>query len=230
MLLRAFISGFILLLPTWPASAAEPALRTITVQGEGEVFAEPDLLLTSFYVVAQGKDVKALKANVDAKVAQVKALLEQLGVDGKDYRIMQFHVNPQYDWQAGRKFLGYEVRRDIEIRLKQIDQFGKLLDGAVAAGVNHTGHVELANGNRAELETDAASLAVRAARKRAQTLAEAGGARLGRVLTIQESGVDFIAPQPRMQLATLAMAEAAPVENAGTNVIKKSVTVVFELQ
>lgn len=217
------------------ALAGEPQPRTITVGGQGEVFAEPDLLLTSLYVQERGKDVKVLKDNIDAKIRKIKDLLKAAEIDDKDVRIMQLNVQPRYDWSSGaQKFLGYEVRRDIEIRLKKIENFGKLLDGAIAAGVNHTGYVQLTNQNFNELETEAAVKAVKAAHKKAALLAEAAGAKVGRVLSIHEDGGYAPPPMPmlRNKMATMSMeaADAAPVESAGQNSIRKSVSVVFELQ
>lgn len=228
---------FASILPTAPSAsfAAEPPPRTITVSGYGEIFADPDLLLTTFYIQEQGKDVQSLKTSIDAKISKIKELLKLADVDERDIRIMQLHVQPRYSWAGGtQKFLGYDVRRDIEIRLKKVDNFGKLLDNVIAAGVNHTGYVQLSNQKQAELETQAAVQAVKAAHKKASLLAEAAGAKVGRALSIHEDGSSLPPPMPllRGKMAAIAAdaAEVAPVESAGQNSIRKSITVVFELQ
>lgn len=74
------------------------ASNVITVNGEGEVFAVPDIAEIGFSVVAEKKTLTdAQKASAE-KINAVMAFLKEQGIDEKDIKTTNYSANPKYEW------------------------------------------------------------------------------------------------------------------------------------
>ena len=103
---------------------------------------------------------------------------------------------------------GYYVGRQVEVELRDLDQLGPLLERAVTAGANQVGDASLDSTRRKELERQAMTLAVQDAAANAGTLAQAAGARLGPVRSLNASPSP--PPMPMYRMVAMADAAAAP--------------------
>src|SRR5258708_34626208 len=76
-------------------------VNTISVSGEGIVFAKPDMAeLTISASEAASTSEEALQ-NTDTKINQVISILQNEGIDPKDIQTSQFSVYPGYDYSSG---------------------------------------------------------------------------------------------------------------------------------
>src|SRR4051812_432513 len=71
------------------------ATNTISVSGEGYVFAVPDTATFTVSVQEEGKDVKTAQAAATKKSNDIIAYLKGAGVDDKDVQTTDYSVNPQ---------------------------------------------------------------------------------------------------------------------------------------
>jgi uncharacterized protein len=106
-----------------------------------------------------------------------------------------------------------------------------VLDALVGEGINQINGPSLTIDKPEVAMDQARTLALAAARARAELYAKAAGMSVKRIVTISESSRDFSGPQPMMMRANMASAEAAstPIE-PGEQTISISVNVTFELQ
>src|SRR3990167_7744821 len=74
------------------------ATNTITVSGEGEVFAVPDTGTFSVTVQEEAKEVKDAQETATEKVNDIIAYLKGAGVEEKDIKTTDYSVYPQYDY------------------------------------------------------------------------------------------------------------------------------------
>src|SRR3989344_211052 len=74
------------------------ASNTISVSGEGEVFAVPDTATFSVTVRETAKQVKDAQDTVTKKGNDIIAYLKAGGVEEKDIKTTDYNVNPQYEW------------------------------------------------------------------------------------------------------------------------------------
>jgi uncharacterized protein YggE len=215
------------------AVAAEPAAvpRLVSVTGQGEVKAMPDMAYVSLGVEARKPTLADAREQVTRAVERILALTRELGIDPKGVDSSQLQVQPEYRWNeqdAQRVLLGYVVSRQIQVEVRDLDQLGPLLERAVTAGANQVGGARLDSSKRKELERQALARAVDDARQDAETLARSAGMKLGPVFSLSaasEAMPMFYAKAERAMAAPPPMADAAASETYETSELKFTATV-----
>lgn len=206
--------------------AAESAPRQLLVSGEGEIWLAPDMAVLQLTVSREATTAReALDAN-SAAMQQVLDAMRKSGVADRDLRTSQFNIQPRYHYpsreqdggQAQPTIVGYQVINSLEVRVRDIDRVGGILDQAVSLGVNQDGQIQFTNADPREAVTAARVAAVQDALGKARTLAEAAGLKLGEVLEISEqSGSPAPMPATLKREMVMSAADAVPVatgENA----------------
>ena len=196
-----------------------PTTDTVTVAGIGSVSAVPDRAEISAGVESRGATAQeALDANANA-MRKVIAAVRAAG--GKDVTTQTVSLSPSAD-PEGRPN-GFVVSNVVSAEIG-LDDAGKLIDAAVAAGANTVWGPSLSSSDAAKLYRDALKQAVADARDRAGVLAAAAGRQLGDITTMTEGG------NTAVPLAAKASADAAgtPVVS-GPQETSATVTVTFEL-
>lgn len=215
------------------AQTADPAMpATITVTGEGSVEAAPDIATVSLGVTTQAPT--AAEA-MDANSAALRTVLDNLrgaGIEPRDIQTTGLSLNPNWNsrgYDGGPQQIdGYIASNVLNVRVRQIDRLGAVLDAAVADGANTLNGITFGVADDRPLLDDARAAAVEDARARATLLTRAAGVTLGRILSISEMQ-GFPPPVPMFR--ELASDAAAPVPVAGGEVaMGASVTVTWELQ
>ena len=225
---------FMLLLPG--AAAFADDARVIVVEGSASIHVDPDLAWLSMGIQARDPDVKAAAADVAERVARLLAFTRELGVPDEDVSSAAAEVRPEFDWDSpasrggkGPRLIGYVVRRQISIRLEDLDLIGRLTEGALEAGVNDLSNAVFDTSRRAEIEREALTLAVADARLRAAALAGGDEARVGaaRRLSAQRSGGPR--PQAMMRAAEGMNVSASQTYQTGQIQIEGRVNADFDL-
>ena len=146
-------------------------------------------------------------------------------------------MQPQYNYPQSTdgqpkppELIGYQVTNGLTVRVRDLGELGDLIDQAVTLGVNQGGDIQFTN-DKPEAAMEAARKdAVAAAMKKAKTLTEAAGVKLGRIIEISEGSVRP-PPQPgyRATMAKEASDASVPVQ-AGENTYNVTVNVTFALE
>lgn len=197
--------------------AADDRPRTVSVAGNGEVTAQPDIAHVTLGVEARKPTMAEARTEVAKTVDRVLGLTRELRIDPKLVNATRLQVQPEYSWNEKdrkRVLLGYLVSRQVQVELRDLDQLGPLLERAVDAGVNQVNDPLLDSSRRKALEREAMAKAVEDARLNAETLARAAGARLGAVRTISGSSSAPVMPMYRGAVAMADMAAAPPPPEA----------------
>ena len=195
-----------------PAARADQAPPSISVTGSGSTSAVPDTGRVSAGVVSEAPGAAdAVRANT-AAMQQVFAALEKAGIPKKDIQTRNFSLSPLYAPHPRRtdvpEIIGYRAENLVEVSVTGVDKVGAVLDRLVAAGANQIGGISFSVGEPDPLLDEARRKAVADARRKAELLATAAGAKLGRVLQIEEQGGGR---PPGPWPMAMARAEAAPV-------------------
>ena len=185
----------------------------ISVTGEGEVKAIPDMAYLTLGVEARKPTLAEARTQVTTAVERLLALTRELKIDPKLVDSTQLQVQPEYRWNekdSQRVLLGYVVSRQIEVELRDLERLGPLLERAVSAGANQVGGARLDSSKRKELEREALTRAVEDARLDAEALARASGTRLGAPYGLTASTAMPFQPKYMERAAMAApMADAA---------------------
>lgn len=221
---------------------ATPGANTVSVSGEGEVFAVPDLATFSFSVVEESDMVEDAQATAAEKINAAIAYLEDAGVEEKDIKTTAYNVFPQYDYlqqpctefscpPGRREFRGFEVRQTISVKVRDTEEAGELLSSIGEFGVNDISGLSFTIEDEDELQSEARELAIDDARDKAEELADQLGVRIVRVVSFNESGPGlFYRGVGGADAAVAETSAAVPDVPAGENRITSFVTVIYEIR
>jgi uncharacterized protein YggE len=222
---------------TAPPRQVEPYPETVSVGGIGRSTLTPDRFTFTAGVQTVANTVDEAVNQNNKKIADVIAALKRAGATDKDIRTSNFSIFPQQDYTQGKlpQILGYQVSNNITVTRTNIGEAGKLLQAAIAAGVNNTSGLIFEVSDPARGRDEGLRAAYNDARAKAALLAQAAGRTLGRAIQINE-GTQANVPQPYMgRVAQMRGGEAAmavsdvPVES-GSQEVTYNVTAVFELR
>lgn len=211
------IAGAILVTLPQASLATEKQQSTISVTGTGTVSVVPDLAVISVGVVREAKTAReALDANNKA-VAAVLAAMKEKGIAKKDLQTSGFNIQPRYVYpkrqsngeQPAPKIVAYVVTNNLDVRLREIERTGEMLDLVVTLGVNSGGNVRFMNADTTEIMKKARIAAVKNAVEIASTLATAADVELGSILNISENS-SRPTPVPIAHVRAMSVQEAAP--------------------
>lgn len=217
-----------------PANADErrPLERTIVVTGVGETSAAPDMAFLSLGVEAEGASAaEALRKNSAQMEATLKAL-KDAGVDKKDIQTSGLSVGAKYDYSrqnAPPRIIGYQATNVVQVKLRNLDKAGAVIDRAVGVGANRLDSISFGFADPKPLLNGARKAAVADARERAGLYAAAAGVKLGSVLQISDSYSAGPAPVPMMARMEMADAKAVPIA-VGESAMSASVTIVYAIE
>ncbi len=161
----------------------------ISTSGSAEVRVAPSRVVLTFGVETYNPDLAIAKSENDTKAAGVIALAKQLGVAPKDVQTDYIFVEPVHDGYDDRragKFLHYLVRKTIVVLLRDVSKFESILGGSLERGATHVLRVQFEVDDLKRHREKARSDAIKAAKEKAELLSKDLGAKLGRVLNIQE--------------------------------------------
>lgn len=198
-------------------STALPALAgSITVEGQGQVSATPDMAVINSGVTTQGTTAReALDAN-SAAMAELMAALEAAGIEARDVQTSNFSVSPNYVYSDARdengytlppKVQGYQVSNSVSVRVRDIADLGAILDRSVDVGANTINGISFMVADPTALLDEARKAAFADARRKAELYAEVAGTTLDDLESVRESQ-GYSAPEP---MAMYARADAAAV-------------------
>jgi uncharacterized protein YggE len=204
---------------------ASPDSAGVSVVGRGETTAPPD---TGFFDVGVEVDAPsvALARDGAAKAAdRVIGALARGGVDKKDIQTNALSVMPRMDYTGQReRIVGYSVHTSVMVKVRKLDNIGKLVDDSLAAGGNaaRISGVRFGFEDPTALRDKAREQAVADARRKAEQLARLSGVTLTGPISVEET--QFHATPPPMVTLEGADATRMPIER-GTGLVAVDVKV-----
>jgi hypothetical protein len=189
----------------------------IAATGTGRAFGEPDVAVINVGVNVQRDTVE--QARADAATAQTAVIdsLKDNGVADEDIQTVGFSVYPQYDYPPNRpqgQIIGYVVSNVVTAKVRDLDTTGKVIDDATVAGGNDAvvQGVSFTIDDPKELQEEARREAVEQAKAQAEQLADAAGVKLGKLLSISESGGFFPVATGGRSFDSAAQVPETPIE------------------
>ena len=212
-----------------PAAGATPA--TVSVSGVGIVTTTPDTASVQLGVTVTQPTLAEAQSQASTQMQAVIDALTAAGVEEKDIQTSSYYVSVVQNYDSNgnpSEVTNFQVQNMVNVVVRNIDNVGPILDGAVAAGANTVYGVNFYLDDSSVASSEARALAVQDAEKRAQELAAAAGLTLGPVVSITE-GVSY-GPMYGKGGSAMAADSAAPAPiQVGTTTIQVDVTVVYQL-
>ena len=216
---------------------ATTAQNVINVTGKGEVLTTPDIATFSFTVSEENLIVSEAQKAATDKMARILEYVKTSGVEEKDVKTVSYDIYPRYDYQGGaysskQMLAGYVVSQTIQIKVRKMEDAGKLLSGIGEFGATNVSGLTFTVDAQDELAREARDKAIEDARTQAEALAKSLGVKLGKITSFYES-----APYQPYPLYSRNMAmSGSMVENqaatipGGESKITSSVTITYEIK
>lgn len=171
--------------------------NTISVQGEGKVFATPDTGVFTFSVIKEGKTAKVVQNDATEVTNKAIKYLKENGVEEKDIKTTVYNVYPRYEYKqrscttylcplSERKLIGFEINQSTQVKVRDTSKVGTLLSGIGSIGVERISSLSFIIDNKDELEQKVKKIAVNDAKRKAEVLAKDLGVRLVRIVNFNE--------------------------------------------
>jgi uncharacterized protein YggE len=184
--------------------------RLLSVVGEGIVRARPDMAVIMLAVVTEAKEARGALSQNSAGMNRLIDALKAKRIEARDLQTSGFSVEPRYTQppqnQDGEKpftpeIIGYTVRNELIVRVRELARTGEILDAAVTLGANSISGPVFTLADASAQEDLARRAAVRDALRKGALYAEAAGVTLGPIMRIDES-----TPAPQRPIPMAAMA------------------------
>lgn len=165
----------------------KPEPRLVSVAGEAEVNVAPDEVVFDLTVSTFNRELRVAKSQTDERLKNIIALTKRYGVADADVQTDYINLTPRYrgDNEA-RALLGYSVRKDLVVTLRDVTRAEGLLSELLAGDVTRINTVSFRSSQMRKYRDQARDMAMRAAREKAAALAGAVGQKIGKAYSIEE--------------------------------------------
>lgn len=203
----------------------ETLIPKLQVRGEAHLLKPAEKMLVHIGVVTQSvKPDEALDSN-NEKMQKVIGVLKGLGLGSDSYKTGQIIVRPRYQEQS---IIGYEATNTLALDTDRLDLAGDVLSAVNKAGINSIDSIQFTLKDPREYRVAAIQTATANAIADAQTLAQAAGVKLGRVLDLTVSDSDLPVPRFNMAVKTYGGGPSVPIESGDVEV-NANVSITYEI-
>lgn len=233
--------------------------NTVSFDGEGRVFAKPDIAVVSFSILTEATTSKKAQDDNSTKSKKVVDFLKNQNIEDKDIKTTGYNVYPQYSYPrplpmgaagmeapsapssypeyypSNPKITSYQVNQSFEVKVRDLEKVSAILDGLVSAGANQVNNLGLQVDDLEKVKKEARELAIKNAKEKAETLKNQIGIRLGKIVNYYEGGnypfydKMYLAARPESGGGGMG-GGPTPSIPAGENEIIISVTITYQIK
>jgi uncharacterized protein YggE len=246
LIVAALLSVFLLVkvvgeVVSWDQTEVYPS-KTITVNGEGEVLAVPDIATFSFIVTEEADTTESAQNLATEKINKATDFLKSNGVEEKDIKTEYYNTYPKYDYSrvctafdcpsSTPKIIGYEVSQTIRVKVRQSDEAGRFVTELGKIGISNISGLDFVIDDDGALYDEARGKAIDDAKTKAQELAKQLGVKLKGVISFGEDSPNLYGYDRAYGLggAEAMSAKAVPDLPAGENSYTSRVWVTYEIK
>lgn len=224
------------------SKSANPAgYKSFAVTADGKAIGIPDTAEFTLSVITEGGlDIINLQNQNTAKMNKIIQYAKSNGIESKDIKTKNYSLTPRYqDSRCGDnpcpppQIVGYSIYQTVSVKTKNFDKINIILSGAVANGANSVSTPAFKIDDPTNVENEARAQAIVKAKEKALKIAEAGGFRLGQLLSIDEYQAYpyMMEGKGGGMSATVAapMVAAPPTIEPGSQEVSVNVTLRYEI-
>lgn len=206
--------------------AATKAAGTLSVTGEGEINVRPDIAFIDLDVVTNAKTAQqAVQQNAE-RMNRVIEALKDMGIRAADIQTVGYNVIPLVDNEEKSATFGqileYRVVAQLRVRVA-VEEAGPTIDAGVRAGANMVSGIRYTVRDEAAVRSRALKAAVKAARRDADSVAEALAIKLR---SAQEVEINMGGSPVFFREAAMVKGARTPIE-PGNIEIRATVRIVY---
>lgn len=167
------------------------------VTGEAKIITVPDIAKFTFEITNEGgMDIAITQDKNTERADRIIQFIKSQDVDSRDIKTAQYSVAPRYQYYScptnggtcqSPLIIGYTVRQALHVKIRAIKKAGEILAGVVGKGADWISELSFSIDDPSEFQNKIRGEAIANAKKKAISFAEAGGFRLGRLLSVSEN-------------------------------------------
>lgn len=107
--------------------------NSIAVNGEGKVYATPDIFIFNVAVNQTAATTREAFQLANTKVADIRKALKDAGVADKDIQTTNISMYPHYEYDGNRSLpKGYDANQQLTVTVRKLEDAGKVMDQVTA--------------------------------------------------------------------------------------------------
>lgn len=169
--------------------------NTISVSGDGKVFAKPDMVNLTVSFQETASTSKDALSKVNQKIDSALKILKDNKVDDSDITTNRFNISPEYDYSnSSRKIIGQKASQTLSVKIKKIDDKAtkatKIIDELSAIDNLQVSGISFDIEDKTEFFSQARELAFNKAKQKAEELAKLSKVKLTKPISITDNTYD----------------------------------------
>ena len=162
-------------------------IRSVSVSGKGSSELKNDQAELSFTFTNKSSDLNRAKTENDSSFSKFSQALIKEGLAQNLISSDDPVIEQSSSFSGGKQYFGpYTVKRSVLVKLKDITKVSKIIETAAKNGEAKFESMKFSASTRGTSEKQARLLALKNSEEKANTLATASGAVLGKVLDMEE--------------------------------------------
>jgi len=130
--------------------------------------------------------------------------------------------------------VGYTITQSVDVKIRDFSKIGDIMGGVVKNGANQVGSLSFTIDDQTKVQDEARTEAIIKAMAKAESIADAGNFKVGRLLNIQEGG-QYPMYNTSLRMESAAKLDAtgaapAPVIQPGSQEVNVNVTLQYEIK
>lgn len=172
--------------------------NSIAVNGEGKVYATPDVFIFNVSVNETAATTREAFQRANTKVSEIRKALKDAGVADKDIQTTNISMYPHYDYDGQRsRTSGYDANQQLTIKVRKLEDSGKVMDAVTAIDGAQINSTQYDIEDKDSIYEEARQIAYEKAKEKAEQLADLADVRLGKVSSISDVVMNYT-PVPYM--------------------------------
>ena len=209
----------------------------VTVAGEATTRVEPDTAVLTVSVVTQSAQALNAQQENARKSEAVAAAVKTTAGATVEIKTSDYTLQPQYDYRDNRlpKIVGYNARNSVIVTMTDLKNVGAVIDAASGAGANSIDGIAFVLCQTSPARGQALSEATQQAMNKANSIAQALGGHVLRVVeeseaaTVGGDGFNAVYTQTRATNEDIVKDRPTPVAS-GQLSIKSNVQLIVEIE
>ena len=205
---------------------------TLTLSSSGEARTAPDQATISLGVATEAPTAADAMAQNRTRMNAVVAAIRAQGIPERDIQTSGLNLSPQQVYRENQppRITGYQASNTVTILVRDLPRLGPTVDAVVRAGANQINGIGFGLQNVDAQSDEARRTAIRNLQRKAEIYAGATGHRIGRLVSLSESGgYTPRPPMPMARMASVEMAQDATAVQPGEVQVRVDVVAVYEL-
>lgn len=224
---------------SYARSIPPSAYRSFVASGEGKVTIVPDIAQFSASVITQGGvDLKSLQQQNSQQMNDVTAFLKSENIDAKDIQTQGYDISPRYQYYSCSQnkpcpppdIVGYSVTQTASIKVRDFSKIGDILSGVVTHGANSVSQLTFTVDDMDSVRSEARAQAIEKAQAQAVAVAQAAGFKLGKLLSVDETGPSIPTPMYAYGMGGGPASSVAPSISPGSQEITVDLNLRYEIR